>query len=195
VGPVGFMRAAVVALTTFALTSAGCAQRAASVSSAPASAPASAPSRLLGEPAPAFTRPTVQGSVFTTGISAGQVLVVDFMAAYCAPCRRSLPALQALHRRHPRLVVVGVSLDADPDVARWLIARHGLTFPVIHDPQGILAGRYRVTEIPASFVIDHGGRVVWAGNGTQPDGALALAVEAALNGPASPAVPTVAAQR
>ena len=48
---------------------------------------------------------------------------------------------------------------------------------------------------PASFVVDHGGRVVWAANGMQPDGALALAAEATLNAPPSPAVPTVAAQR
>ena len=101
--------------------------------------------------------------------------------------------MQALHRRHPKLVVLGISLDADIDVARALVARHGLTFPVIHDPQGILAGRFRVTEIPASFVVDHGGRVL--------GGQRCAARRAGAGGRGrtrfspSPSVPTVTAQR
>jgi thiol-disulfide isomerase/thioredoxin len=152
---------------------------------APATTPPSSPSRLLGAPAPAFRRPTLQGASFDTEATSGRVVVVDFFAEYCGPCRRALPALEALHRRRPELSIVGVSLDPDGAAASRLVARYRLTFPVVHDPGSVLAGRFRVTELPASFVIGRGGSVVWAGGGDQPEGALAMAAEAALGQPSA----------
>jgi peroxiredoxin len=152
----------------------------------PAALPAPSPSRLLGTAAPAFSRETVLGQRFDTAAAAGQVLLLDFFSSTCPPCRRTLPALQALHqrqraRRSP-LVIVGVSLDEDIGSARALVARYALTFPVVHDSGNVLAGRFRVSEIPASFVIDRRGQVAWAGGGEQPDGALERAVLAVLAG-------------
>ena len=142
--------------------------------------PASSPSRLLNEPLPTFRRPTLQGGTFDTTAAAGpgQVVVVDFFAAYCKPCQRSLPALEALHRRQPGLTIVGVSLDDTPDNAWKSVRRHRLTFPVIHDAGNVLAGRMRVTELPISFVIDGAGRVRWVGGPDQPDDALERAIAA-----------------
>jgi thiol-disulfide isomerase/thioredoxin len=137
----------------------------------------------------------LQGATFATAAAPGQVLVVDFFAGYCAPCRRALPAVQALHQRNPQLILVGVSLDEDAQRARQLVARYGLTFPVIHDPQGVLAGRFRVTELPASFVIDHSGRVAWAGGGEQPADGLSRAALAALREVTASAPPAVSARR
>jgi cytochrome c biogenesis protein CcmG, thiol:disulfide interchange protein DsbE len=151
---------------------------------APPSLPAPSASRLLGTAAPGFSRETVLGPRFDTAAAAGQVLLLDFFASSCPPCRRTLPALQALHQRQRQqaspLVIVGVSLDEDVGVAQALVARYALTFPVVHDRDNLLAGRFRVTEIPASFVIDRQGRVAWAGGGDQPDGALERAVLAVL---------------
>jgi cytochrome c biogenesis protein CcmG/thiol:disulfide interchange protein DsbE len=131
--------------------------------SAPAAAPPSSPSRLLDAPLPAFLRPTLQGGTFDSAASSGRVLVIDFFAAYCRPCQRKLPALEALHRRQPNLSIVGVSLDESGDVARKSVTRHHLTFPVVHDAGNVLAGRLRVTELPISFVVDGQGRIRWVG--------------------------------
>ena len=146
--------------------------------SAPAAAPPSSPSRLLDAPLPAFLRPTLQGGTFDSAASSGRVLVIDFFAAYCRPCQRKLPALEALHRRQPNLSIVGVSLDESGDVARKSVTRHHLTFPVVHDSGNVLAGRLRVTELPISFVVDGQGRIRWVGGPDQPDDALAQAVAA-----------------
>jgi cytochrome c biogenesis protein CcmG/thiol:disulfide interchange protein DsbE len=141
-------------------------------------APPSSPSPLLGAPLPTFRRPTVQGPVFDTAATpAGRVLVVDFFAAYCRPCQRALPALEALHAAHPDVAVVGVSMDDGLEGAAAMVSRHHLTFPVVHDGGHVLAGRFRVTELPSSFVADADGRhiVVWFGGPEQPEGAAALA--------------------
>jgi len=145
-------------------------------------APPSSSSRLLDEPLPAFHRPTLQGGTFDSAAASGHLLVVDFFAAYCRPCQRKLPALEALHRRQPGLAIVGVSLDDDGDAALKSVTRHHLTFPVIHDTGNVLAGRLRVTELPISFVVDGTGRIRWVGGPDQPDDALDRAV-AALTAP------------
>ena len=131
--------------------------------------PPSAPSPLLGQEVPAFRRPTVQGPVFDTATprASRRVLVVDFFAAYCRPCQRALPALEALHEARPDVDIVGVSLDDAPEGAQRMIDRHHLTFPVVHDGGHVLAGRFRVTELPTSFIADAGGRVGWAADPAQ----------------------------
>jgi thiol-disulfide isomerase/thioredoxin len=137
--------------------------------------PPTTPSELVDGEVPAFRRPTLQGEAFDTAGAAGRVLVVDFFADYCRPCQRTLPALEALHRAHPELVVVGVSLDADAAGARRSVVRHRLTFPVVHDEGNVLAGRFRVTELPFAFVVDAGGRVRFAAGPGQPEDAVSRA--------------------
>jgi cytochrome c biogenesis protein CcmG/thiol:disulfide interchange protein DsbE len=147
----------------------------------PRPVPPTSESRLLDEVLPAFHRPTLQGGTFDSSAEAGHLLVIDFFAAYCRPCQRKLPALEALHRSQPGLSIVGVSLDDTGDAARKSVARHHLTFPVVHDAGNVLAGRLRVTELPISFIVDGRGRIRWVGGPDQPDEALERAV-AALSG-------------
>jgi peroxiredoxin len=148
-----------------------------------AAPPPSSSSRLLDTPLPAFHRPTLQGGTFDSSTASGRVLVIDFFAAYCRPCQRKLPALEALHRQQPGLSIVGISLDETRDVARKSVARHRLTFPVVHDAGNVLAGRLRVTELPISFVVDGRGRIRWVGGPDQPDDALQRAVAAVTAAP------------
>lgn len=141
-------------------------------------APPSAASAVLGAAMPAFKRPSVQGPLFDTATAAGRVLVVDFFAGYCLPCQRALPAVERLARERRDVVFVGVSLDDDAGLAMRQVLRHRLTFPVVHDTGNVLAGRFRVTDLPATFVIDSAGRVAWVSGPGQSDGALDRAVAA-----------------
>jgi peroxiredoxin len=125
--------------------------------------PPSAPSPLLAKATPDFARPALDGSRVETASLRGKVVLIDFFAEHCAPCVKSLPAIEALHRAQPDVAVVGVSEDDDAQGARRMVARHGLTFPVVHDPEHALAGRYRVIELPATFVVDPSGVVRWHG--------------------------------
>jgi peroxiredoxin len=149
---------------------------------APAGMPASSPSRLVGQPVPSFRRPTVQGGHFSTEGATGQVLVVEFFARYCRPCQQRLPAAERLRQENPEVRVVGISLDETPDAALEQVRRYGLGFPVIHDQGLVLAGRFRVNELPHAFVVGRDGRVLWAGGPGQPDQALRQAVRAVRQG-------------
>lgn len=167
--------AALAALVLWAAASGGC-------GGAPLPPLVSSASRLLGRDLPAFRRPTVQGGSVDTASSAGRVRVIDFFADYCRPCQRALPGLEAFHRRHPEVEVIGVSLDADEATARRSIGRHHLTFPVVHDAGNVLAGRFRVSELPHAFVADGRGQVRFVAGPEQPRDAATRAALALPDG-------------
>jgi peroxiredoxin len=155
---------------------AGCGAAATSPSQGRASADSvSSPSPLEGKTAPEINRPALDGARFVLSSARGRVAVVKFIAKSCAPCRRTLPAMERLHREHPEIVIVGVSEDDSEDDAHALVSLYNLTFPVVQDSGNVLAGRYRVTELPVTFVIDRAGTIVWIGGPEKAEGDLVRA--------------------
>jgi cytochrome c biogenesis protein CcmG/thiol:disulfide interchange protein DsbE len=69
----------------------------------------------------------------------------------------------------PEVAVLGVSEDDDAAGAQRMVERYGLTFPVVHDEGRVLAGRFRVSDIPATFVVDSRGVVRFEGGGESGD--------------------------
>ena len=147
-------------------------------SAAPAAPPPSTPSSLLGKPAPSFKRDAVDGSHVVVALP-GKVVVVKFVAKYCEPCVRTLPAIEKLHAKHPEILIVGVSEDERESEARELAATYGLTFPIVHDNQQVLAARYRVRDLPVTYVLDGHGNVAWVGGPEKSESDLVAAIEAA----------------
>ena len=92
----------------------------------------------------------------------GKVVVLDFWASWCAPCRQSFPWLNEMQAKYgPQgLVVIGINVDrerADADkFLRSVPAKFELTF----DPAGVLASRYEIPGMPSSFIVDRTGRIV-----------------------------------
>ena len=95
----------------------------------------------------------------------GRVVIVDFFAEYCKPCMLALPELEKLRQSRPALAVVGIAEDPDPDTSLRLTRQLGLGFPVVFDREHVLAGRYRIDGLPATFVLDRAGVVRWVSNG------------------------------
>lgn len=144
----------------------------------PAGPPPSAPSPLAQQAVPDFARPTLGGDRIDTAQLRGKVVVIKFFAKYCEPCKRTLPAAQKLHQQHGEVAFVGVSEDEYASDAQALVQSYGLTFPVVHDQGNVLAGRFRVHEMPVTFVIDAQGVVQWVGGPQQDEDDLAAAIEA-----------------
>lgn len=140
------------------------------------SVPPSAQHGKLGEPLPAIRKRGLGGREIDSATAAGDIVVVKFFAQYCKPCKKTLPAAEKLHRKYDDVHVIGVAEDEYRSAVESMVATHGLTFPVIHDAAHTLAGRFRVTEMPITFVTDREGIIRWVLGPDQPHDALAAVV-------------------
>ncbi len=91
----------------------------------------------------------------------GKILVVDFWASWCGPCRKALPLLSDLHKEYsPKGVVfIAVSLDEDRKDMDAFLKKSPIPFAVVRDPKGKLASKLSVEGIPTSFVVGKDGKV------------------------------------
>jgi peroxiredoxin len=91
----------------------------------------------------------------------GDVVVVAFFATWCEPCKKTMPALEALRAKYAarRVEVLGVSLDDAPDGLSSYAAAYGVTFPIGWDSGQEAVRPWFVRNLPAEFVVDRGGVV------------------------------------
>jgi thiol-disulfide isomerase/thioredoxin len=142
--------------------------------------PPSAQHALLSQPLPEIKhRETLDGQAFDTARMTGKPVLIKFFADYCRPCKETLPAAERVHQANPDVLFVGIEEDEDPDVARSVVRRYGLTFPVIHDRANVLSGRFRVSAMPMTFVADSSGVIRWVGREGQTEEDIQRAVGAA----------------
>jgi peroxiredoxin len=128
------------------------------------------PYRALGlvrppaiKPAPAFALATPGGPTLRLAEHRGRVVLLNFWATWCAPCREEMPAMERLYRRlgGEGLVVRAVSVDAQgAAVVTPFLDEQKLTYPIGLDPRMALARRYQVRALPATFLVDRRGRLV-----------------------------------
>jgi thiol-disulfide isomerase/thioredoxin len=90
----------------------------------------------------------------------GDLLVIDFAASWCAPCRRSLPRLEAFAKAHPEMEILVVSVDETAAQRDSLVKDLGLTLPVVWDEGFEIAEHYHPTAMPHTLVVDGKGEVL-----------------------------------
>jgi len=125
---------------------------------------------LLGAPAPPLEVPTPdRKAVVSLARYGGKVVVIDFWATWCEPCRESFPAYQKLVDDFGgRLVVIGVSVDEDPSEVPAFVRDTGVKFPIGWDEGQSAAQGYRPPKMPTSFVVDTNGIVRFVHAGFSP---------------------------
>lgn len=91
----------------------------------------------------------------------GKVVIVDFWASWCVPCRRSFPWLNAMHRKYgdQGLVIIGVNLDADRSEAMKFLEDFPPEFGIYYDESKDLAREFGVVAMPSSYVIGRDGEI------------------------------------
>ena len=91
----------------------------------------------------------------------GRVVVVDFWASWCTPCRRSIPWLNQMRAKYGDrgLVVIGVNVDKDGEDAARFLREVPIDFDVVYDPAGALAARYGVEGMPSTYVYSRDGKL------------------------------------
>ena len=120
---------------------------------------------------------------FDAGRYAGKVVVLDFWASWCVPCRRSFPWLNAMHGKYAEqgLVIVGVNLDMERGDAARFLADYPAAFTIVYDENKELARQFDVVAMPSSYVIGRDGQIAARHMGfkvKQQDEYEALIVEA-----------------
>ena len=115
---------------------------------------------LSGTVAPDFRLTDLEGRPHRLEKYRGKVVLLDFWASWCAPCRKELPAIEKLHREYGSkgLVVLAVNSEAEK-VSRSFVKKYGYTFTVLTDVEGAVFGDYAVSSIPVTIVIDREGRI------------------------------------
>lgn len=114
-----------------------------------------------GDMAPAFERvPLHGGQPIALKHYRGKVVMVDFWASWCAPCRKSMPYFNELRARYRKqgFEILAVNLDGRIEQALRFLRDYPVDYPVVHD-SGTLPERYGLQVMPTSYIIDRQGRV------------------------------------
>ena len=148
-----------------------------------------------GEPAPEVKLRDQRGKAFTLADLKGQVVVVDFWASWCGPCRKSMPELDKLQTRFAGqgVRVVGISLDEDVSALGTFLEQVPVAFTILHDPTGRTGEAFSVVAMPTTFLIDREGRIAGRFEGGTHTQEEATAVAALLAGGATPGEVRIAA--
>ena len=112
--------------------------------------------------APDFTVPGLRASLVRLRDFKGQVIVLNFWATWCPPCREEMPSMERLYRRFKSkgFTILALSIDSRAEeVVGPFVKSFGLTFPVGLDPKMTVAGEYRMAGLPTSILIERGGGI------------------------------------
>ncbi|MBF0169807.1 MAG: TlpA family protein disulfide reductase [Nitrospinae bacterium] len=130
--------------------------------SGPSRPPATEGKKLEGQTAPDFSLPTLDGGTMTLADYRGKVVLLNFWATWCPPCKEEMPSMQKLyeHFKGRDFVMLTVSIDDKTGDVAPFMKELGLTFPVAFDPGAKVGADYGLTGVPETFLIDKRGTVM-----------------------------------
>ena len=119
----------------------------------------------MGERTPEISLPNAKDSLINLSSFTGKVILIDFWASWCAPCRAANPYIQKLYRKYRAdgFEVFAVSLDVKKDAWLKAIKKDKLTYTLVIDNTGWnskVAEQYYVDQLPTNFLLDRTGKIV-----------------------------------
>jgi peroxiredoxin len=125
----------------------------------------------LSGPAPGFTLQSLDGAPTSLSSQKGNVVMINFWATWCVPCRQEMPHLQALYERYQslgfELLAVNVEKDNAAGARKWL-EETPVTFPVLFDPNNEVTKLYKVQTMPTTVLIGRDGTMRFIHHGYKP---------------------------
>jgi len=122
------------------------------------------------EAAPDFTLKSATGANLKLSEFRGEVVLLNFWASWCGPCRQEMPLLSELHEQYRDLgfTVLGVNVEEDTRKARKLLEDAPVSFPVLFDSESVVSREYDVIAMPSTILVDRNGRLRYLHKGYKP---------------------------
>jgi peroxiredoxin len=129
-----------------------------------------ASSGLEGQTAPDFALKSSTGENLRLSEYRGDVVMINFWATWCGPCRQEMPLLDELYSRYNRVGfnLLGVNIDDDSRRAMQMVEELGVNFPVLFDASKEVSKLYEVEAMPVTVIVDRQGTVRYVHHGYKP---------------------------
>ena len=124
----------------------------------------------LRQDAPDFTLKSLEGSNLRLEEYRGQVVLINFWASWCGPCRQEMPLLDRLHHRYEDtgFAVLGVNVEGEIEPAQEIVDKTNVTFPILIDDGQKVSDMYNLQAMPTTVVVDRDGVVRYIHPGYKP---------------------------
>lgn len=119
--------------------------------------------------APSFELKDIDGNVHRLSDYRGKVVIVNFWATWCPPCRFELPSMEKLWQatQNDGVILLAINLGEDEDTIFTFTSDYAVSFPLLMDRDSSVTKKYSVLGIPTSFVIGPRGRIIYRAVGTR----------------------------
>jgi peroxiredoxin len=131
---------------------------------------ATAANATADQPAPTFSLPSRGGGAIDLAQYKGQVVMINFWASWCVPCRQEMPLLESIYKKYKPLgfTLIGVNVEPDQKEAENFLKQTPVSFPVLFDAKSKVSGLYNVQVMPTTVFIDRKGNVRLVHQSYQP---------------------------
>ncbi len=129
-----------------------------------------AASLAAGTPAAAFQLPAAAGDQVSLADLKGQVVLINFWASWCGPCRQEMPVLDQLYRKYKTagFTLLGVNVEPKSGDAISFLKGTPVSFPILFDPQSKVSTLYEVSGMPSTVIVDRKGNIRYVHHGYKP---------------------------
>jgi peroxiredoxin len=121
-------------------------------------------------PAPAFTLRSVDGKTVSLAQYKGDVVMINFWASWCGPCRQEMPLLDDIYKQYKDMgfVLLGVNVEPDANSANAWLKKTPVSYPILYDPKSQVSQLYQVQAMPTTVILDRQGNVRYVHSGYLP---------------------------
>ncbi len=123
-----------------------------------------------GGPAPDFALKSETGENLRLSEFRGEVVMINFWASWCGPCRQEMPLLDELYTQYHPLgfTILGVNVEEDSSQAKQLLKEFPVNFPILFDNKSEVSQLYKVVAMPSTVLVDRDGNVRYLHQGYKP---------------------------
>lgn len=124
----------------------------------------------VGQASPDFTLPSSTGKNIRLQELRGQVVLINFWASWCGPCRQEMPLLEDIYKKYSKLgfTILGINVEQDSSKAATYLRDVPVTFPILFDTQNTLSKLYDVNAMPTTVIVDRSGKIRYIHAGYKP---------------------------